>query len=97
MPAPISPSRVEPSYVIHSVQPVYPPEARKQQVEGIVELRVVVASDGTVRSVKLVSGSSLLASAAIDAARQFRYSPALLNGQPIETIQTIGMSFQLKN
>lgn len=88
---------IDPSYVIHAVQPVYPPEARKQHLEGIVELRVVVGTDGGVRSVKLVSGSPLLASAAMDAARQFRYSPAALNGQPIETIQSIDMSFQLKH
>lgn len=90
-----SPGRVDPAYVIHSVQPVYPSKARKQHVEGTVELRVVVGTDGVVRDVEFVSGSPSLAPAAVNAARRFLYSPAFLNGQPIETIQTIDMSFQL--
>jgi len=84
-------------HLIHSVQPVYPADAKKQHLEGNVKLRLVVGADGNVRSIQLVSGAPMLAPAAISAARQFRYAPALLNGQPIETIQTIDMSFSLKN
>ena len=86
----------DPCRLIHPVQPLYPREAEEQRLEGDVELRVVVGTDGTVRSVKVVSGPPLLASAAMDAARGFRYSPALLNGQPIEAIQTVAVSFRLK-
>lgn len=89
--------RIEPCQLIHPVQPVYPREAKKLRVEGNVELRVVVDADGNVQNVSLVSGLPLLAPAAIDAARQFRYKPAMLNGQPIETVQTVDMSFKLKN
>jgi len=92
-----SPGHVDPSQLVHSVQPVYPVTAKQLHVEGDVELRVVVGVDGTVRSVGLVSGPASLVMAAIDAARQFRYKPALLNGKPIETVQTIEMSFKLKN
>jgi len=88
---------VDPCQLIHSVQPVYPEKARQLHVEGNVELRVVVGTDGAVRSVGLVSGPPLLVMAAMDAAREFRYKPASLNGQPIETVQTIDMSFDLKN
>ena len=89
--------RMEPGHLLHSVQPIYPPDAKKQHLEGNVQLRLVVGTDGNVRSIQLVSGAQSLASAAINAARQFRYSPAFLNGQPIEAIQTIDMSFSLKN
>jgi protein TonB len=91
------PGGIEPGRLLHSVEPIYPSEAKKQRLEGIVELRLVVATDGSVRSIKLVSGDPLLASAAMSAAREFRYSPASLNGQPIEAIQTIDMSFKLPN
>jgi hypothetical protein len=57
----------------------------------------VVGVDGKVQSVGLVSGEPLLVPAAIDAARGFRYNPALLDGKPIETVQTINMSFELKD
>ncbi len=97
-PQPIAPSldHVDPCQLIHSVQPVYPDAAKKLGVEGDVELRLVVAADGTVGNISLVSGAPSLASAAMDAARQFRYKPAMLNGQPIETVQTVDMSFKLK-
>ncbi|HKQ86703.1 MAG TPA: TonB family protein [Candidatus Acidoferrales bacterium] len=92
-----SPGQIDPCQLVHSVHPVYPEKARKLHVEGNVELRVVVGVDGIVRSVGLVSGPPLLVMAAIDAAREFRYKPALLNGKPIETVQTVDMSFKLKN
>jgi protein TonB len=88
---------IDPCQLVHSVQPIYPRAAKKQHVEGNVELRVVVGVDGKVQSVGLVSGEPLLVPAAIDAARGFRYNPALLDGKPIETVQTINMSFELKD
>jgi TonB family protein len=92
-----SAGQIDPCQLIHSVQPVYPREARRLHVEGDVELRVVVGVDGMVTSVGLVSGPPLLVPAAMAAARGFRYKSASLNGQPIETVQTIDMSFKLKN
>jgi protein TonB len=86
---------LDPSRLIGSVQPVYPPVAKKKHVQGVVELRLVVDTDGSVRSVDVVTGPPLLAQAATDAARQFRYSPALLDGKPIQTIQTADIYFQL--
>lgn len=94
---PAGPGHMQPSRLIQSVQPIYPREARKRHVEGNVELRVLVGTDGTVRSVKVVSGPPLLGAAAMVAARGFRYSPAVLNGHPIETIETVDMSFKLKS
>lgn len=88
---------IAPSQLIRSVQPVYPPAARSQHIEGDVQLRLVIGKDGAVQSVGLISGLPSLAPAAIDAARQFVYKPALLNGQPIQTVQTVAISFKLPN
>lgn len=85
----------QPCQLVDSVQPTYPKEARKQRVQGGVELRLVVGTDGAVRNVSAVSGPPLLVAAAVNAARQFHYKPALLNAKPIETIQTVTVSFQL--
>jgi TonB family protein len=89
-------ANIEPCQLVSSVHPAYPKEARKQRVEGDVRLRVVVGPDGSVRNVAPVGGPSLLIAAAVDATRQFHYKPALLNGKPIETIQTVDISFELQ-
>ncbi len=87
---------LQPCQLVSSVQPAYPQKARKQRVEGDVKLRLVVGADGAVRSVAPLLGPPLLVAAALDAARQFRYKPALLNGKPIATIQTVNISFKLE-
>lgn len=87
---------LEPCHLIRSVHPVYPDDARAQHVEGDVKLRVVVGTDGSVRSVVALSGPLLLQAAAMNATRQFQYTPAQLNGQPIESIQTIDIAFKLQ-
>jgi TonB family protein len=96
-PTAASAGQIEPCQLVHSVQPIYPEKAKQVGVEGDVQLRVVVAVDGSVRYVGLVSGPQMLVMAAIDAAREFRYKPAMLNGKPIETVQSVKMAFKLKN
>ncbi len=96
-PTAASAGQIEPCQLVYSVQPVYPEKAKQLRVEGDVQLRVVVAVDGSVRYVGLVSGPPMLVMAAIDAAREFRYKPATLNGKPIETVQSVDMAFKLKN
>lgn len=89
-------AKLEPCHLVRSVQPAYPDEARRERVQGDVKMRVVVGADGTVRSVVPLDGPPLLVAAAVNATFQFHYKPALLNGQPIETIQTIDISFKLQ-
>jgi TonB family protein len=81
--------------LIHEVPAVYPPQARMQRLAGSVVVDATVGADGAVRSVKLVSGPLLLATAATDAIRLWRYSPALLNGTPIEVQKRITVVFKL--
>jgi TonB family protein len=79
--------------LIHRIDPIYPAVAREQRIEGTVKLNVTVGADGSVRSVTLVSGSQLLLQAAIDAVRQWRYAPTLLDGKPIESQKQVSLVF----
>jgi len=82
--------------LIKEVNPVYPEAARANGVQGTVKLHVILAKDGSVRQVELVSGDPLLVPAAIDAVKQWRYQPSLLNGQPVEVDNEVSVVFYLK-
>jgi TonB family protein len=79
--------------LLRRVQPVYPPEARRLRLQGSVILEANIAEDGQIQDLKLVSGHPVLAQAAMDAVRQWRYSPYLLNGQPIRKQTRININF----
>src|SRR5437879_6033742 len=74
--------------LVHRVGPVYPDDARQAKVQGNVTLHVIVGPDGSVKSLKVLSGPSSLAPAAAAAVRQWRYKPYLINGKPVE-VETI--------
>ncbi len=88
--------RVQNARLTHRVQPEYPPDAIEEQISGTVELEAVVSFDGTIRGLKLVSGHPLLAPAAIEAVKQWRYTPTRLNGQVVEVITNIEIIFNLQ-
>jgi protein TonB len=88
-------SRVAEANLIHDVTPQYPPEAGQKRIEGTVVLMAVIGKDGTVRDVRVESGLPLLAQAAIDAVKQWRYRPYLLNGEPVEIDSRITINFTL--
>jgi periplasmic protein TonB len=92
--APVS-QGMTPGKLIHKVDPVYPAQARMQRVSGIVALEITIAEDGSVRDVKLISGPAMLATAASDALRKWRYTPFLLNGKPLEVQKQISVIFKL--
>ncbi len=79
--------------LIHKVQPVYPPEARRMHMTGKVVIDAIVNVEGRVDDLKLVSGDPLLSAAAMDAVRKWRYSPYLLNGKAIPKDTRITISF----
>lgn len=84
--------------LISSPKPVYPPLARQNQIQGIVKLQAVIGKDGSVLSLQPdadSSGNPGLISAAIDAVKQWRYKPMLLNGTPIDVQTTITVEFVL--
>ena len=94
VPSPLSPMRVfvapriSLAMLIAEVDPEYPLEARREHLEGTVTLKAVIGKDGNIRSLEAVSGPALLVSAMMDAVRQWRYRPYLVDGQPQE-VETI--------
>jgi protein TonB len=81
--------------LVHRVEPTYPQIARTARISGSVVLTAVIAKDGQIENLTLVSGHPMLAPAAIDAVKQWRYRPYLLNGEPVEVETTITVMFQL--
>ncbi len=88
-------SGVTKANLLHKVDPIYPPEARLQQLAGLVVLDATVAEDGSVHEVKLLGGPPLLATAATEAVRQWRYRPSMLNGKPVPVQERITIIFKL--
>jgi protein TonB len=81
---------------IVDVAPIYPPLARAAGVEGIVILEAVIAEDGSVRDVRVLRSVPLLDAAATEAVRQWRFSPTLLNGEPVPIVMTVTVAFRLR-
>lgn len=86
---------VQQAKLLVKVQPVYPPEAKAQAIEGIVRLEATLGKDGTVENLQVLSGDPLLAAAALDAVRQWQYATTLLNGDPAEVVTQIDVNFTL--
>jgi protein TonB len=86
---------VQAAKIINRVQPVYPPLARQTRISGTVRLHAIISKDGTIQQLEVVSGHPLLQQAALDAVRQWRYQPTLLNGDPVEVDTTIDVIFSL--
>ncbi|HZQ18769.1 MAG TPA: TonB family protein [Terriglobales bacterium] len=81
--------------VLHRVQPQYPPLARTARVQGSVVLAAVIGKDGTIQNLHVLSGHPLLTQAALDAVKQWRYRPYILNGEPVEVDTQVTVNFTL--
>ncbi|MFZ3214661.1 MAG: energy transducer TonB [Candidatus Acidiferrales bacterium] len=81
--------------LIRQVTPLYPPIAKTAHVSGTIILHAVIAKDGTIQELTYISGPPLLMRNAMDAVRQWRYNPTLLNGEPVEVDTTISVVFTL--
>jgi TonB family protein len=81
--------------IVKRVSPTYPPVALQQRKQGAVELLATVSKDGAITGVKVLSGESILAKSAVDAVRQWKYRPYLLNGEPVEIETQITVKFTL--
>lgn len=80
--------------LVNRVDPVYPRLAVITQIHGDVKLHALIARDGSIQSLTVVSGHPVLARAAVDAVSQWRYRPYILNGQPVEVETFITVSFK---
>src|SRR5262245_14995408 len=87
---------VQQANLIYQVKPEYPPLARQVHAQGAVLIEAIVSKDGSVRDVRIISGHPLLTEAAKVAVQQWRYKPTFLNGEPIEVITTVTVTFALQ-
>ncbi len=99
-PRPKEPVRVggaiQPPLRLVNVNPVYPPIALAARKEGLVILEALIGEDGSIRAVKVLRPEPLFEEAAITAVRQWRFSPTLLNGEPVPLVMTVTVSFTLQ-
>lgn len=88
-------SSLQASKLIHQVKPAYPDIAKRASIQGSVRLHAVIAQDGSVQRLQVASGHPLLVAAAVEAVKQWRYSPTLLGGNPVEVVTQIDVNFVL--
>ncbi|OYW10413.1 MAG: hypothetical protein B7X34_04585 [Acidobacteriia bacterium 12-62-4] len=86
---------VQAARLVRQVTPAYPPLAKSARIAGTVRLEAVIGPDGSVQQLRAVSGHPLLTKAALDAVREWRYQPTLLNGRAVEVATVIDVNFVL--
>lgn len=86
--------RYNPAHLTYRFDPAYPAAAKKQHIAGVVELQLVIGADGAVRNVEVIDGQAPLVSAAVAAAENWRFLPALLNGQPVQSKKDVQIKFR---
>ena len=98
--APASPEPAEPPVavtkpdIIRKVTPQYPQLARQSHITGTVKVQVTIAVDGHVRDATVVSGNEILAPAAVEAVKQWLYTPIVRNGRPVEATTVVQFDFR---
>jgi protein TonB len=88
-------SAVAAGNLLYQVAPIYPPIAKAARVQGTVVLRGIISTTGEISELSVVGGPPMLISAAMDAVKQWRYSPYRVNGQPVEVETTVNVVFSL--
>ena len=88
---------IDPALVTYRVEPAFPALAKQIRKSGKVELHAVIAMDGTIQSLEVVSGDPMFVQSALDAVRQWRYTPTKLNGQPVEVDTFITVVYTLNS
>ena len=81
--------------IVTQTRPLYPALARQARIQGNVVLHAIIDKDGKVAQLEVISGHPLLVQAALDAVKQWRYKPTLLNGDPVEVDTTITVTFTM--
>lgn len=86
---------VQRANLINQTRPVYPPLARQARIQGTVKLTAIISKDGTIQKLEVLSGHPLLIPAALQAVKEWRYKPTLLNGEPVEVVTQVDVNFTL--
>jgi protein TonB len=92
---PISVSHMNEGDLVHKILPTYPPLARVARLQGQVVLQAVISKQGTIENLRVLAGHPMLVPAAIEAVRQWRYRPYILNNEPVEVETQITVNFSL--
>ena len=88
---------VQQAKLVSQPKPNYPPLAKQARISGVVHLQAIIAKDGTVMDLKVISGHPLLIPAALDAVKTWVYQTTLLNGEPVEVVTQIDVNFTLSD
>ena len=81
--------------LVSQVLPIYPPIAQTAKIQGIVIIEAIIGKDGRVKEAKVLRPAPMLDQAALEAVRQWQYTPTLLNGVPVEVVMTVTVTFTL--
>lgn len=92
---PVAPEEQQ-KHLVYSITPVYPEAAQRAGLEGIVVLRAYIGEDGRVADLRVVSGHPLLAEAAVQAVKQWRYQPLVIDGRTASVVTTVTLAFRLQ-
>lgn len=88
------PTDVMQKLLLHKVDPVYPLEARRQNLQAIIALDIIVGRDGSVLKVRALNGPAILAQAAVDALRWWKFEPYRVDGRPVSAETTVAVEFK---
>jgi TonB family protein len=89
-------THLDPAMLVHRVEPLYPTLARQIGRAGRVDLRAIIATDGMIQSLQVVGGDPLFYSSALDAVRQWRYTPTVLNGEAVQVDTYITVIYSMQ-
>jgi TonB family protein len=89
-------THISPAMLTHRVEPAYPILARQTGRSGRVELRAIIAADGTIQSLEAVGGDPVFYPSALDAVRQWRYTPTVLNNQKVQVDTYITVIYNIQ-
>ncbi len=92
---PVHVSHMSEGDLVHKILPTYPPLARAARIQGQVVLQAVISKQGFIENLRVLAGHPMLAPAAIEAVRQWRYRPYVLNSEPVEVETQITVNFSL--
>jgi protein TonB len=87
--------QIKPPTKTKDVKPVYPPIAQSARVQGVVIIEATIGANGRVQDARVLRSIPLLDQAALDAVRQWEFTPTLLNGVPVPVIMTVTVQFTL--
>ena len=90
------PSGLASGLIVHKVDPLYPPLARQARIQGTVTLQALIDRNGNIESLQLISGHPMLVTAAIEAVKQWKYTPYMLDGKAVRVQTQVQVSFTLQ-